>query len=325
MAVEDVATRADGAAADDVRAAPSARSAAPTRTPTPTHGGWPRRPGAATAGGRDGSPFSSARKWSGGDVRRARRVAVGAPEVLLADGDPARRQAERARRAPGLRVLLLARTDAPLDGRTRGPTGAPAALVALDQRLRADAPETLRYFADAGRRREGDLRRQPGHGRGDRRAQVGVPGAGRRDRRPHPAATIRRSWPTWSPSHTVFGRVTPQQKREMVARCSCAARRVAMTGDGVNDALALKDADLGVAMGSGSAGHPGGREDRAARRRFTAMPRVVAEGRRVLANIERVANLFLTKTVYAMILALLVGVLRCRSRSCPATSRWSAR
>ena len=109
-------------------------------------------------------------------------------------------------------------------------------------------------------------------------------------------------------ARTVFGRITPEDKRRVVEALRAAGHTVAMTGDGVNDVPALKAADLGIAIGSGA---------RAARAvaqvvlldaRFATMPRVVAEGRRVIANIERVANLFLTKTAYAVLLAIAAAV-----------------
>src|SRR2546430_7230954 len=108
--------------------------------------------------------------------------------------------------------------------------------------------------------------------------------------------------------HSVFGRVTPQQKRAMVAALQRRSHVVAMTGDGVNDVLALKDADIGVAMGSGSDAARAVAQLVLLDSTFNVLPSVVGEGRRVIANIERVANLFLTKTIYAMLLALAVGV-----------------
>ena len=100
-------------------------------------------------------------------------------------------------------------------------------------------------------------------------------------------------------AHSVFGRVTPQQKRAMVGALQSRGHVVAMTGDGVNDALALKDADIGVAMGSGAAATRAVAQLVLLDGKFASMPGVVAEGRRVIANIERSANLFVTKTVYA--------------------------
>jgi cation-transporting ATPase E len=254
------------------------------------------------AGWRPGEtrPFSSARKFSGASFDGHGTWLVGAPEVLLADGDPARRRADRLA-ASGLRVLALARASN-LDGGER----TPAALVTLEQRLRADAPETMRYFAAQGV----DVKVLSGDNPatvGAIARQVGVAGAdGAVDARtlPHDPAALA----DVVADQTVFGRMTPQQKREFVAALHVRGRTVAMTGDGVNDALALKDADLGVAMGSGSPAVRAVAKVVLLDDNFTAMPRVLAEGRRVLANIERVANLFLTKTVYAMILALLVGV-----------------
>ena len=107
---------------------------------------------------------------------------------------------------------------------------------------------------------------------------------------------------------SVFGRVLPDQKKAIVAALQCGGHVVAMTGDGVNDVPALKQADLGLAMGSGS------QATRAVGRivlldsSFATVPGILGEGRRVIANIERVANLFVTKTVYAAILAVIVGI-----------------
>jgi cation-transporting ATPase E len=106
----------------------------------------------------------------------------------------------------------------------------------------------------------------------------------------------------------VFGRVVPQQKRSIVAALQSEGHIVAMTGDGVNDALALKDADIGVAMGSGAAATRAVAQLVLLNDQFAVMPGVVAEGRRVIANVERVANLFLTKNVSSLMLSLMVAV-----------------
>jgi cation-transporting ATPase E len=107
---------------------------------------------------------------------------------------------------------------------------------------------------------------------------------------------------------SVFGRVTPRQKQAMVTALQVRGHTVAMTGDGVNDALALKLADIGIAMGSGASATKAVAQLVLLDGRFASMPGVVAEGRRVTANIERVANVFITKTVWATLLALAVGV-----------------
>ncbi|MEA2826808.1 MAG: cation-transporting P-type ATPase, partial [Actinomycetota bacterium] len=106
---------------------------------------------------------------------------------------------------------------------------------------------------------------------------------------------------------SVFGRVQPRQKRAMVQALQRRGHVVAMTGDGVNDVLALKEADMGVAMGSGSGATRSVAQLILLDDSFASLPAVVAEGRRVIANIERVANLFVTKSVYAALLALAVG------------------
>ena len=110
----------------------------------------------------------------------------------------------------------------------------------------------------------------------------------------------------------VFGRVTPEAKRTLLHALQGRDEVVAMTGDGVNDTLALKDADLGIAMGSGTPAAKSVSDIVLLDNRFATLPSVVAEGRRVIANIERVARLFLTKTAWAAVLAVLTGVLLTR-------------
>jgi cation-transporting ATPase E len=127
-------------------------------------------------------------------------------------------------------------------------------------------------------------------------------------------------------SYTTFGRVRPDQKRAIVHALQSRGHTVAMTGDGVNDVLALKDADIGVAMGAGSPASRAVAQIILLDNRFATLPYVVAEGRRVIGNIERVANLFLTKTVYSVLLALFVGI-EClfshRSRQTPCYIRFN--
>ena len=108
--------------------------------------------------------------------------------------------------------------------------------------------------------------------------------------------------------YTTFGRVRPDQKRAMVRALQSRGNTVAMTGDGVNDVLALKDADIGVAMGAGSSASRAVAQIVLLDNKFATLPYVVGEGRRVIGNIERVSNLFLTKTVYSVLLALLIGI-----------------
>ncbi|MEE1938319.1 HAD-IC family P-type ATPase [Streptomyces sp. TRM 70361] len=260
-------------------------------------------------------PFSSARKYSGARLTEPDGTEhtwlLGAPDVLLDSGDPgqAATLAETDRlNEEGLRVLLLARTSRPLDapGLAADATSAtePVALVVLEQRLRPEAPATLRYFADqdvSAKVISGDNAVSVGAVA----AKLGLPGAESTvDARTLPAD--REELAAALEDGAVFGRVTPQQKRDMVGALQSRGHTVAMTGDGVNDVLALKDADIGVSMGSGSEATKAVAQIVLLNNSFATLPSVVAEGRRVIGNIERVANLFLTKTVYSVLLALLV-------------------
>ncbi|MEU8700813.1 cation-translocating P-type ATPase [Streptomyces sp. NPDC048680] len=252
-------------------------------------------------------PFSSARKYSGAafDEHGGRTSGwlLGAPDVLLSEDDPALAEIEQLNQQ-GLRVLLLARAQGPLDDPATATGAEPCALIVLEQRLRPDARETLAYFAEqrvATKVISGDNAVSVGAVA----AKLGLPGAEHTmDARRLP--TDPDEMATAMEENTVFGRVTPQQKREMVAALQSRGHTVAMTGDGVNDVLALKDADIGVAMGSGSEATRAVAQIVLLNNSFATLPSVVAEGRRVIGNITRVATLFLTKTVYSVLLAVLV-------------------
>ncbi|MFD5558456.1 HAD-IC family P-type ATPase [Streptomyces sp. NPDC127068] len=257
-------------------------------------------------------PFSSARKFSGASFDEedgeSSTWLLGAPDVLLPAGDPSLAATEELNRQ-GLRVLLLVRAVRELDALEDGAVaeGArPTALVVLEQRLRPDAADTLRYFAEQDVRAKvisGDNAVSVGAVAG----KLGLAGADATvDARTLPAE--RDAMASVLDEHTVFGRVTPQQKREMVGALQSRGHTVAMTGDGVNDVLALKDADIGVAMGSGSEATRAVAQIVLLNNSFATLPSVVAEGRRVIGNITRVATLFLVKTVYSVLLAILVVV-----------------
>ncbi|MFD7300572.1 HAD-IC family P-type ATPase [Streptomyces pharetrae] len=251
-------------------------------------------------------PFSSARKYSGasfseGDGETSTWL-LGAPDVLLGPDDPALTETERLNEQ-GLRVLLLARAAGDdLDSAEVARGAKPAALVVLEQRLRPDAADTLRYFAEQNVRAKvisGDNAVSVGAVAG----KLGLSG-GVVDARSLPED--REGMAKVLDEGTVFGRVTPQQKRNMVGALQSHGHTVAMTGDGVNDVLALKDADIGVAMGSGSEATRAVAQIVLLNNSFATLPSVVAEGRRVIGNITRVATLFLVKTVYSVLLAILV-------------------
>jgi cation-transporting ATPase E len=260
-------------------------------------------------------PFSSARKWSAVRTAAAVTWVLGAPEMVLPAPVDGGQVAARARSdelaADGHRVLLMARSDAAPGADDDGDAVlpgelVPVALVLLAERIRSDAAEVLRYFTEEGvalKVISGDNPRTVGVVA----ASVGVPGVtGAVD------AVDARTLPedpdalaAAMEGGSVFGRVTPHQKRAMVQALQRRGHVVAMTGDGVNDALALKDADIGVAMGNGSAATRAVAQLVLLDGRFAHLPDAVAEGRRVIANIERAANLFLVKNIYSLVLAVI--------------------
>ncbi|WP_245642497.1 HAD-IC family P-type ATPase [Nonomuraea candida] len=293
----------DGRLIDAALGALANLDARPNATAEAIRARYPAAPAGWTA--RATVPFSSARKWSGADFGEHGAWVLGAPDVLLRGGACYDRATELA--ATGSRVLALCRAGS-LSGVERGEAEPePVALVTLRQRVRPDAHETLAYFAEQGvtvKIISGDNPLAVSA----IATSLGIPGGER--------AIDARTLPHDDPAklgelldaHTVFGRVTPQQKREFVTALQARGHTVAMTGDGVNDVLALKDADLGIAMGAGSPATKAVAQVVLLDDKFATLPHVVAEGRRVLANIERVSNLFLTKTFYAIVLSLLVGV-----------------
>lgn len=249
------------------------------------------------------APFKSATKWSGVSFADHGSWVMGAPDVLLEPGSAAADQAERIG-AQGLRVLLVAAADVAVDHPNAPGRVTPVALVVLEQKVRPDARETLDYFAGQGvsvKVLSGDNAVSVGAVAD----KLGLHGETMDARRlPSEPAQLADALDT----HTTFGRVRPDQKRAIVHALQSRGHAVAMTGDGVNDVLALKDADIGVAMGAGIPASRAVAQIVLLDNRFATLPYVVAEGRRVIGNIERVANLFLTKTVYSVLLALLVGI-----------------
>ena len=261
---------------------------------------------------RGGVPFSSARRWSAVEAAGQGAFVLGAPDVVLGDahgGDAAAamRRVE-AHAGEGRRTLVLA-WSAHLDSqRQRLPHAVvPVAVVALEETLRGDAADTVRYFLDQGVAVKVISGDSP-HTVAAIARRSGVPGADDPvDARGLPDGDAG-ALADAVESHGVFGRVGPQQKRAMVAALQGRGHVVAMTGDGVNDVLALKDADIGIAMGSGSGASRAVAQLVLLDGRFATLPFAVAEGRRVIANVERVGSLFLTKTVYALSLAVAVGI-----------------
>ena len=248
----------------------------------------------------DTRPFTSATKWSGAAFAGHGSWLLGAPDVLTSDQDVRRLTTELA--GDGARVLLVAKADALEVAEQR-----PVALLCLRDEIRPDAAKTLAYLRDQGvtvRVISGDHPETVGRVAREVGLDAGAPRDARTiDLDDSASASV-------IDATTVFGRVTPEQKQGIVRSLQSRGHVVAMTGDGVNDVLALKAADVGIAMGAGSSATRAVAQLVLLDSAFTAVPAIIGEGRRVIANMERVANLFLTKTVYATVLAVTVGVAR---------------
>lgn len=315
IAFTDLEVQGDGA--ESTVASALAGLAASDPNPNATLAAIARAPVVARAAAEDtwdahlAVPFSSARKWSGSDFAAHGTWMLGAPEVLLGDatGEVVDRCRARVQElaGQGRRVVLLSRTDTRLAGDELPAGLVPQALVLLADQVRPDAAETLAYFVAQ------DVRVKVISGDNPTTVAAVAREAGVRDvgegydgrDLPEDEAALA----DVLGAHHVFGRVQPHQKRSMVKALQANGHVVAMTGDGVNDVLALKDADIGIAMGSGSSASRAAAQIVLLDGRFATLPGVVAEGRRVINNIQRVANLFLTKTTYSMLLALSVGVI----------------
>jgi cation-transporting ATPase E len=248
-------------------------------------------------------PFSSARKWSGVTFHGNETWVIGAPDII-APRDERARQVVSEVAGEGSRVLLMARSGSVLAGGTLPSSLEPVAVVILSDQIREDAEETLRYFAEQGVRVKVISGDHPDTVSAVA-AKVGVLDAGGAvDSRFLPAGGDELA--DIMESATVFGRVSPQQKQAMVRALQARGHVVAMTGDGVNDVLALKQSDIGIAIGGGAPASRAVAQLVLIDGEFATLPDIVGEGRRVTSNIERVANLFLTSTVYALGLSLAI-------------------
>jgi cation-transporting ATPase E len=247
-------------------------------------------------------PFSSAKKYGGVSFHEDETYILGAPDVILGGEYDRYRDKIEHYSARGCRVLLLAMYDGSLEDEVLSQEKMPIALILLSNKIRPEAPDTFRFFAEQGvavKVISGDNAITVS----EVAKRAGIENAEQyidareldTDKKLREAAN----------EYTVFGRVTPEQKKKLVLAMHSAGHTVAMTGDGVNDVLALKAADCSIAMASGS--------DVAAQvshivllnSDFSSMPSVVMEGRRVINNIERSASLFLVKNIFSFVLALI--------------------
>lgn len=249
-------------------------------------------------------PFSSARKWSGAVFEGCGTYVMGAGEFILKDryGSIAREVGDFA--AGGRRVIILAHSDKPFDGDSLPDDIKPLALIAITDRIRAEAPETLKYFAEQGV----EIKIISGDNPVTVSCVAQKAGVLNADR--YIDASSVDNIGELVDDYTVFGRVTPPQKLELVKALKAKGHTVGMTGDGVNDVLALKESDCSIAMQSGSEAARNVSNLVLLDSNFASMPKVVAEGRRSINNVERSASLFLSKTTYSLLLAVLFAIIR---------------
>lgn len=244
-------------------------------------------------------PFSSARKWSGAEFEGKGTYIMGAGEFILGDKfDTIRDRVSQYTQ----RVLLLVRSDNKFEGKAVPDATECMGLVIISDKIREEAPHTLRYFADQGV----DLKVISG----DNAFTVSniAKKAGLENADAYVDATTletQEDIEEAAEKYSVFGRVTPQQKLQLVKALKAKGHTVAMTGDGVNDVLALKESDCSIAMASGSDAARTVSNLVLMDSNFASMPLVVKEGRRSINNLQRSASLFLTKTIFAIIIGIM--------------------
>ena len=250
---------------------------------------------------RETVPFSSATKWSAVNFPGRGAYVLGAPEYVLGSEFAPLEKRTAYYAEKGCRVLLLAQCDGAEPGRLIGLV-VPIALVVLENPIRPAAPKVFDYFHSQGVAVKVISGDNPVTVSAVA-AQAGIDGAGSwvDARELQTDQDIARA----VGEYTVFGRVVPNQKRKIVRALQSQGHTVAMTGDGVNDVLALKDADCGVAMASGADAACQVAQLVLLDSDFAAMPKVVAEGRRVINNIQRASALYLVKNILSFFLAII--------------------
>ena len=249
--------------------------------------------------------FSSEFKYSAAEIS-GKSYVLGAPEFILRDDfDKFRKQIEKYTKK-GFRVLIFARYGGKLDGKKLTKTASPLAIITLMNPVRENAPETFRYFAEQGVKImviSGDSPltvSEVAHQAGIENAGKYIDARNLKSDKDYTAAVE---------NYTVFGRVLPEQKRKLVKALQSQGHTVAMTGDGVNDVLALKDADCSIAMASGSDAAVSAAQLVLLESDFSKMPNVVKEGRRVVNNLERSGSLFIVKNIFSFTAALFAIIL----------------
>lgn len=247
-------------------------------------------------------PFSSELKWSAATFQGHGSFVVGAPQFML--GDRFREYQENIAQwaEAGYRVLMVAQYGAELSEYLEPGKLTPLALVLLTNRIRKEAPKTFRYFVEQGvtvKVISGDDPLTVS----EVARRAGIPNA--QEYVDVSQLETEEDYYFAVEKYTVFGRVTPEQKKMLIKALKKRKHTVAMTGDGVNDVLALKEADCGIAMASGAQAATQIARIVLLKSDFSDMPGIVNEGRRVINNIQRAATLFLVKNIFSMALALI--------------------
>ena len=248
--------------------------------------------------------FSSEYKYSSATFEESSYV-LGAPEFVLRDDYPAYEEEIEKEASKGYRVLVFGNCEETPDGRALRGKVTPLAYIMLANPIRKEAPQTFAYFEEQGV----EVKVISGDNPvtvSEVAKKAGIAGAD--DFVDAATLTTEEEIRQAVQKYTVFGRVTPSQKRQFVKALKSAGHTVAMTGDGVNDVLALKDADCSIAMASGSDAAAQASQLVLLESDFSCMPSVVLEGRRVVNNIQRSASLFLVKNMFSFLLAIFSAV-----------------
>ena len=246
-------------------------------------------------------PFSSARKWSGASFDENGSYIFGATEFILKDSSPYQ-EIIKEHSEKGQRVLMLAHSPHQIQDKELPAEIHPMAFLFISDKIRAEAPDTLAYFAEQGV----DIKIISG----DNAITVAniAKKAGLKTAEQYVDATTLQTpeeIKEAAQKYSVFGRVTPQQKLDLVKALKEQGHTVAMTGDGVNDVLALKESDCSIAMASGSDAARTVSQLVLLDSNFASMPKILKEGRRSINNLQRSTSLFLTKTIFSTINAIL--------------------
>ncbi|MDT2815933.1 HAD-IC family P-type ATPase [Vagococcus carniphilus] len=246
-------------------------------------------------------PFSSARKWSAISFEKMGSFYMGAPEYLFETFNETQIDKMKEAMAHGLRIIAVAKSQIDIENNELPTDLNLLGFIYLEDEIRPEAPQTLKYFKE----QEVDICIISGD-HPETVSQIAKrAGIERPDKKIDMSQVSNEDIPELIKEYRIFGRVSPEQKKRLVEALQEEGHVVGMTGDGVNDILALKKSDCSIVMSNGSDAAKGIADFVLLDSNFDSMVGVVLEGRKVINNIQRVASLYLTKTVYSMVLAAL--------------------